>query len=108
MNRHDRRAMAARERKSTGPKPDMFLSLHCMGPFSGPTPQQCDRSVSIKMPFTHEQLQSKLWSEHGWYMTAVSPQGTSPIEVGVLCPHCAEALVPELVAEARKHMPGSA
>lgn len=103
MNRHERRAAAAKHRDVRA-----LLAIHCAGPFSKPTPQECDRSVSVEMPFTHEQLLRSLWARHGWFVTVVSPPGKEPMEFAVLCPYCAKALVPELVREAEKHLPGRA
>jgi hypothetical protein len=105
MNRHARRAVASKQR---GADLDMYLALHCAGPFSQPTPQECDRSVNIKMPFTHEELRSSLWARHGWFVTVISEPGATQMRFTVLCPTCADALIPDLVSVAKRHMPGSA
>jgi len=104
VNRHERRAAAAKQKKD---QPEAFLALHCAGPFSVP-PLVCDRTALMKMPFDLEELRRIAWAENGWFVTVITPPGIQPMAFTVLCPVCAEALVPELVAAARRVMPGSA
>jgi hypothetical protein len=78
-----------------------MLSMHCAGPFSEPTPTECDKRFALLMPFNHEKLVSA--AKHaGWFVTAVTPPGVNPPECAVLCRDCARMLIPELVEPTEK------
>ena len=108
MNRHSRRAAAARSRGITQSRvPNTHLDLHCVGPFSAP-PQICDRHLTVAMPFTSEE-RFQVANGAGWVGTLTCPPGEVPATTAVLCGSCAEAVLdPELLAAARQRMPGSA
>jgi len=63
--------------------------------------QDCDKRVDVMFPFNLERLTSEL-KRVGWFVTAVTPQGVNPPVMAVLCGDCADALIPELAAAARK------
>lgn len=106
VNRRERRAQAAIGRSKLKDADRALLDIACAGPLSVPA-QSCDLTISVPMPFDLESLRSMLWRSL-WFVTVVTPPGESPPRVTVLCPKCAEALIPDLVAVAKRHMPGSA
>ena len=63
--------------------------------------QDCDKRVDVMFPFNLERLTSEL-KRVGWFVTAVTPPGVNPPVMAVLCGDCADALIPELAAAARK------
>ena len=82
------------------PPPPVLLAMHCGGPFSDP-PRQCDRTMSLLLPFTHEKLVSS--AKHaGFFVTFVTPPGVNPPECTVLCRECAHAMIPDLAEATEK------
>jgi len=109
MNRKERRAAKAQDRVNGSGVPLVplvMLDLACAGSMSEPR-QECMRRLTVPMPFDLEGLRME-GNRYGWFVTVVTPPGTSPLAVTVLCPTCAEALIPELAAVARRVRPGSA
>lgn len=102
MNRKARLAAKARADRM----PPVLLDLACAGSTSEPR-QECVRRITVPMPFDLEALRLA-GNLHGWFVTVVTPPGNLPLAVTVLCPVCAEALIPDLAAAARRVRPGSA
>jgi hypothetical protein len=63
--------------------------------------QDCHKQVAVPFPITLEGLMSGL-KRIGWFVTTVSPPGTNPPEMSVLCGECADALIPELTKATRE------
>ena len=105
MNRKARREAAARHAQQTE-VPTVLLSLACAGSLSSPR-QDCNRAVVVSMPFDLEALRAGT-NQIGWFVSIITPPGQNPPAVTVLCPACADALIPELAAVARQARPGLA
>jgi hypothetical protein len=109
MKRPKRRKLKKRVlRLGAVPKsPPICLELHCAGNESDP-PQDCDLRIHAPMPFDIEKLRSGC-NTQGWLVTITSEPGTEPMTCTVLCPRCAEALLPPaLLAAAKRLQPGVA
>ena len=106
MNRRQRRTAAVQTSKLS--RPAQYLDLHCVGPFSEPR-QDCDKHISVKMPFDGEQLRLTMWANYGWFLTLASGPDEEQMRLQVLCDTCASAILPpELLSEAIRVMPGRA
>lgn len=63
--------------------------------------QNCNKTIGVLFPFNLEKLTSEL-KRAGWFVTVVTPPGTNPPVMSVLCGDCADALIPKLTAFTRK------
>ncbi len=99
--------MTRRWMRGKVPSGTHVLDLGCAGPMSSPK-QACTLHITVPMPFDLDFLQRHVAIAR-WIVTMTSPPGERPLSFTVLCPSCAEAVLPpELLRAARRAIPGSA